>query len=394
MKKVVLPIAIVLIGFAVAAVLIASGPKLEPQPADTLAPLVRVVEARPQTLQLSARTYGTVVPRTESELIPEVDGRVVSVSPQLVAGGFFNAGDVLLQIETVDYDVALEQARAGLARSNSELENATRTLARQRSLKTRGATSDAERDDAQNRVTVAEATVREAEARLSRARRDLARTRIIAPYDGRVRSEQVDVGQFVKRGTAVGSIYAVDFAEVRLPIQDEELAFLNLPLTRADPAAPASPVILRARFAGQQHSWEGQVVRTEGELDPATRMVNIVARVPAPYAVEGDRPPLAVGLFVDAEIMGNTVPNLVRLPRTALRAGGRVLIVDDESRLRFRAVTVLRGDQDEVLISEGLSAGEWVCVSPLQSTADGMRVRVADEPAPAVATMRREAPAS
>ncbi len=386
MKKVVLPLIIVLLGFAAAALLIVSGPTLEPKPAPATAPLVRVVQAQPQTLQLSARTHGTVVPRTESDLIPEIDGRVVEVAPSLVSGGFFRKGELLLRVDPVDYNVALETARAGVARANSDLENAQRTLARQRNLMTRGATSDAQRDDAFNRVQVSEAAQREAKARLNRARRDLERTRLVAPYDGRVRTEQVDVGQFVKRGNPVATIFAVDFAEVRLPIQDEELAYLDLPLTQSsgDTSPANSPVILRARFAGQDHEWEGAVVRTEGELDPTTRMVHVVARVAEPYKTTDARPPLSVGLFVEAQIMGKTLPNLVRLPRAAMRGESRVLVVDDESRLRFREVVVLRNDRDEVLIQAGLQAGEWVCVSPLQSTADGMRVRVIDEPNPTV----------
>jgi RND family efflux transporter MFP subunit len=222
--------------------------------------------------------------------------------------------------------------------------------------------------------------LREAVARLSRAERDLERTRLLAPYDGRVRTERVDVGQFVKRGTAIGSLYAVDKVEVRLPIQDEELEFLDLPLAggRAADAAPA-PVVLRARFAGSIHEWQGEVVRTEGELDPGTRMVNVVAEVADPYAPRDGQPPLAVGLFVEAEILGRIVPNLAVLPRAALRGEGRVLVVDEGNRLRFRAVDVLRRANEQVFIRAGLAAGERVCVSPLPSTADGMRVRIIDQ---------------
>ena len=381
MKKVVLPILIVFAGFGLAAFLIATGPSLTPQPAATVAPLIRAVEVKSETIQLSTHTHGTVVPRTESDLIPEVDGRVIEVSPTLVSGGFFRRGEKLLGIEPIDYEVALEDARAGVARANSELTNARKGHARQQDLQNRGLASDSQRDDALNRLRTAEASLRQAKARLTRARRDLERTTILAPYDGRVRNEQVDVGQFVKRGSPIGKIYAVDYAEVRLPIQDEELAFLNQPLTAS--AAESTPesvdVILRARFAGAEHSWVGEVVRTEGELDPTTRMVHLVARVPEPYVTRDGRPPLAVGLFVDAEIQGAVHQDLIRLPRSALRGESRVLVVDPESRLRFRDVTVLRQTQDDAYISSGLLDGEWVCVSPLQISSDGVQVRVNDE---------------
>ncbi|MDH3643396.1 MAG: efflux RND transporter periplasmic adaptor subunit [Gammaproteobacteria bacterium] len=381
MKKRLLPLAVLLGGFAFAIAMIATGPTVQPKPSRAVAPLVRVVAAIPTTVQLRTYTHGTVVPRTESELVPEVDGRVIEISPSLVSGGFFAKGDVLMRIEPVDYAVALEQARAGLARAKSDLSNARTSHKRQQDLVSRGATSDAQRDDALNRVRIAEATLREATARLSRAKRDLERTAMVAPYDGRVRSERVDVGQFVKRGTPVGTIYAVDFAEVRLPIHDEELAFLDLPLASAGAAgATPIPVTLRARFAGTNHEWQGEVVRTEGELDPTTRMVNVVARIPEPYVKSGDRPPLSVGLFVDAEIEGETLPNLVVLPRSAMRGDSQVLVVDDENRLRFRDVDVFRRADETVYIRAGLERDELVCISPLQSTADGMLVRLANEP--------------
>ena len=165
-----------------------------------------------------------------------------------------------------------------------------------------------------------------------------------------------------------------------MPIHDEELAYLELPLAHvgSENIEPV-PVVLRTRFAGKEHEWHGHVVRTEGELDPTTRMVNVVAQVPEPYAVDNGRPPLSVGLFVDAEIEGATLSNLVVLPRAALRGQSRVLVVDDQSRLRFRDVEVLRSANGEIYVSRGLAAGELVCISALQSTAEGMAVRVIEK---------------
>jgi multidrug efflux pump subunit AcrA (membrane-fusion protein) len=218
-----------------------------------------------------------------------------------------------------------------------------------------------------------------------------------------VRAERVDVGQFVTRGVAVATLYAVDYAEVRLPIPDRELAYVDLPLVYRPQAGSeagtetaatdgGSPVRLRAEFAGREHVWTGRIVRTEGEIDPKSRMVHAVARVEDPYAREadGERPPLAVGLFVEAEILGRSVDAAVMLPRAALRRdeagpgepardGHFVLVVSDEGRLEFRPVEVLRSEREQVVIGAGLSAGERVCVSPLSAPVDGMLVRVAGE---------------
>ena len=378
MRRSLAPLAVLVGGFGLAALLYATGPKVEPQPVEALAPLVRVMEVVPKTIQLRVRAHGTVVPRTESELIPEVSGRVLEMSPSLVSGGFFARDDVLLRIDPLDYEVALEQARAQLARASSDLADARKDNRRQSDLAKRQATSDAQRDDAINRLNVAEAVLREARALLLRAERNLERTEVIAPYDGRVRSKRVDVGQFVNRGSAVATIYAVDYAEVRLPIHDDELAFLELPLM-GDGAAGSPhpvPVTLRARFAGAQHEWRGEIVRTEGELDPRTRMVVVVARVQSPYAKQGDRPPLAVGLFVEAEIAGSEAKDVVVLPRSALRGDGRVFVVERDGTLRFREVDVLRIARDEVYLRGGVELGERICVSPIEGAVDGMSVRV------------------
>jgi RND family efflux transporter MFP subunit len=324
------------------------------------------------------RTHGTVAPRTESELIPEVSGSVIWVSAALVSGGFFEEGEPLLRIDPSDYEVALERARANLARASSELERARKELKRRRGLSERNVGSTAQLDDAENAEHVASAALRGARAELDKAERDLARTEIAAPWAGRVREERVDVGQFVNRGASVASLYAVDYAEVRLPISDRELAFLELPmLYRGGASEEIGPEVrLAARFGGADHAWRGRVVRTEGEIDPKSRMVHVVARVQDPYAQSnGDRPPLAVGLFVVAQIEGRRVENAVVLPRAAMRGADRVLVVDDDDRLRFREVDVLRAAREEVVIQAGLRPGERVSVSQLEAVVDGMRVR-------------------
>lgn len=378
-RNVVIPLLILASGVGFAALLILTGPEVEPRAPNVITPLVRVLNVVPEKIQLRVLTHGTVVPRTESELVPEVSGPVIWMSPAMVSGGFFAEGQALLRIDPLDYEVALEEARAGLARAESELSAARKEHVRQLDLARQQVSSDARRDDAVNRFGVAEASLREAQARLRRAKRNLERTEIVAPYAGRVRSERIDVGQFVNRGTSVATIYAVDFAEVRLPVPDEELAYLDLPLVyRDEETAKAAQVILRARFAGSEHTWRGEIARTEGELDPKTRMVYVVARVADPYAQTEGRPPLAVGLFVEAEILGPQADNVVVLPRSALRGDGRVLLVDSEQRLRFRDVEVFRAARDEIYVSGGLAIGERVCISPLESAIEGMAVRVVE----------------
>ncbi|HKK51339.1 MAG TPA: efflux RND transporter periplasmic adaptor subunit, partial [Myxococcota bacterium] len=265
----------------------------------------------------------------------------------------------------------------------SQHARAEKELERQQRLADRSVASQSRIDDAVNDFKVAEASLREARARLERAERDLARTRIVAPYRGRVRSEQVDIGQFVTRGAPIATLYGVEFAEVRLPLPDRELAFLDVPLLpeiarRDEDTEPiGAPVELRAEFAGARHRWQGHLVRTEGELDPRSRMVQLVVRVPDPFGLDEARSaPLAVGLFVEAEIAGQLLEEAIVLPREALRPGGRVYVVGEDGRLRFRVVDLLRVERDEIVVGGGLTEGERVCTSPLQGALDGMRVRV------------------
>ena len=381
--RALVPLAILATGVALSAAVLITRPRVEPRATAPMAPLVRVTEVEPHELVLRVRGHGTVVPRSESDLVPQVSGEVIWISPALVAGGFFDAGEALLRIDPTDYELALEAARAAVARAESELQKSRKELERQQRLAESNAASEARIDQAENAFRGAEAGLREARARRRRAERDLVRTELRTPYAGRVREESVDVGQFASRGAPLAKLYAVDFAEVRVPVPDRELAYLELPLgdrAEEDAQQPGPPVSLRADFAGTQHLWAGHLVRTEGEIDPRSRTVTVVARVEDPYARRGNgtRPPRAVGLFVDVEIEGRRVEDAIVLPRPALREGNQVYVIDAEDRLRIRPVEVLRENGDEVVITAGLSAGERVSISPLRGAVEGMAVRVAE----------------
>ncbi len=231
-KRVTVAIAIIAGGLFAVKLIMAVSPEIEARPSRVLAPLVRVIEAQPRDVQFSVRTQGTVVPRTESDLVPQISGEVIWVSPSLASGGFFAENEPLVRIDQGDFRVDLEAARAAVARTESEFARAKTELDRQRSLAVEGVASQARIDDAENAYRVSNAELREERARLARAERDLTRTELRAPYEGRVRSEAVDVGQFVNRGAPIATLYATDYAEVRLPLPDRELFFLvNLFLT-------------------------------------------------------------------------------------------------------------------------------------------------------------------
>lgn len=370
------PIAVLAGGLALAVLIAATGPRTQPVSQAPQPLAVRTMQALKQTVRMRVTAHGEVLPKTESSLVAEVAGRVTSVSPALVSGGFFSRGDVLVEIERIDYQAALEQSRAYLASVRSELLNAEKEHRRLRELAERESVSESSLDGAHNRLTIARASQREANVLVARAERDLERTRLVAPYDGRVRTERVDAGQFVNRGEAVATLYSIDFAEVRLPVHDEDLAYLPLSLGRQrNDNAPMPKATLRARFSGAERTWRARIVRTEGELDPRTRMVNLIARVQSPYDQSADGPPLTVGLFVEAEVEGNPVEDVVVVPRSALRPGNRLYMVSADNRLVFRDVEVIRIANETAYIGSGIENGETICLSAIDSPVEGQSVR-------------------
>ncbi len=378
---ILLPFVVLAVGGFGAWALITARQDVETRPPELLPPLVRTVDVTPQTLQLRVLSQGTVMPRTETSLVPEVAGRVVAISPSLVDGGFFSAGDVLLVIDPRDYDLALARTRADVTQADTRLarEIAEARVAR-REWRALGTGEPSPLTSRVLQVAEAKAALASATAMKDQAAYNLARTKIRAPFDGRVRNKQVDRGQYVVPGAQIAMIYAVDAAEIRLPIPDSELAYLDLSLSYQgeDAESHSGPSVrLWATFAGQAHEWVGRIVRTEGEIDRKTRVVYAVVRVDDPYkrGAAPDRPPLAVGMFVEVEIQGKLVENVVVLPRAAMRGRDQVLVVDDQQRLRFRTVGLLRADREQIVVQSGLVAGEVVSVSALDTVVDGMKVR-------------------
>lgn len=375
MRKAVIPALVICSALITSYFLYATTPILQPVEPEPVATAIRVIIVNPERVRLKVRSQGNVVPQMESELIPEVSGRVNWISPALVAGGYFKQDEALLRIDDRDYRSKVERGQAQVARAKAEDDHARFELKRLQEMAKNKLTSQSQLQSAVRSQRVAEAGLKDAEIALIQAKRDLWRTEIRAPFAGLVRSEKVDLGQFISRGQSVGSIYASDSVEVRLPIADSQLAYLDLPLGHRGklPAELSPNVVLTTRYGGQEYQWNGRLVRTEAEIDAKTRMVQAIVRVD--NRINEGRPPLPVGLFVNAEIEGRWVDDVISLPRAAMRNGNQVLVVDASSRLRYRNVDLLRLDRDQVLIRAGLQPGEMVCISPIQTVIDGMRVK-------------------
>ncbi len=383
MLKWILPIAIVLLAVLIVVALVASRPEVETAPRRIAPPPVRVVAVEPTSVELRVSSQGSVTPVTEADLVSEVAGNIVWVAESFEVGGFFDAGDVLLRLDRRDYELAVASARASVAQARVALtrEEAEAEVAREEweDLGEPGEPGPLVLREPQ--LDEARARVEAALANQARAELDLSRTAILAPFAGRLRAKRVDRGEFVNRGVPLATIYSVDAAEVTLPVPDSELAFLDLPLG-AELRGAGPRVLLKARFAGGRHEWEARIVRVGGEIDPATRMVNLIARVEEPYRAIGDRPPLSVGLFVEAEVVGRSVDSVFEVPRGALVRADRLWLVEDD-RLALRQVGILRSDPDVAIVSDGLASGDLISLTILETAVDGMLVTPELEPQPA-----------
>ncbi|MDA1315785.1 MAG: efflux RND transporter periplasmic adaptor subunit [Acidobacteria bacterium] len=381
--QVLLPLVVLAVAANLALTMIEAREEPATQPVEVTPPLVRVMEVKPTGRRLTVKAEGTVFPRTQTDLVPEVSGRVVWVSPSLASGGFFEKDEELLKVDRREYELAVIRARSAVAQAELTLatEQEEADLAR-KEWESLGKGKPTPLTFREPQVAQAKASLASAQAALDQTEYDLERTVVTAPYTGLIRTKSVDVGQFVSRGTTVASVYAVDFAEVRLPIPDAELEYVDLPLAFRDQQdqTQGPKVTLRTEFAGREHTWQGRIVRTEAEIDPQSRMVLAVARVADPYGQGGrrGRPPLAVGMFVEAEIEGKWAGSVTVLPRSALRGKDTVYVVDENGRLEFRPVQILRTEREQALISSGLKAGDRVCLSILETAVDGMKVQVVE----------------
>lgn len=344
------------------------------------APIVQTITAKNEALTVTVIGEGTVSPLHEATLATEVAGSVIYCAPELVNGGSFKKGQVLMRIDPRDYRLAVTLAQAEVEAAETTLkvgeEEAAAAVEEWRLVN-----KDAGRPIGEPPPLVAKkpyleqyrARLAAARAQLERARLDLKRTELTAPFDGRVVSKQVDLGQFLNRGQSVASVFSTQVAQIEVHLEDADLAWLKVPGFTAK-QGQGSLATIRASFAGRDLSWQGRVVRALSKVDQRTRLVGVVVEVDHPYAT---LPPLSMGMFVKVYFQGKSLPSATILPRSVLRQGDVVWVVDKTDRLRFTKVKVARVEGSTALLNPGLPAGTKVVTSNLKAVSDGMAVRLA-----------------
>jgi RND family efflux transporter MFP subunit len=327
-----------------------------------LDPLVEVIVLEHMTANFEVSSQGTVLPRTETALSAEVAGTITSISPKFVAGGVFDTNEVLMRIDPTNYEVELLQADALVAQRQIEYDGAKK-------LKSQGYRAESE-------YASAGAALATAQADRVRANRNLERTYIRLPYAGIVRAKETDLGEFVSTGTRLGVVFATDYAEIRLPLTDLDLAFVDLPDSTDGATGPQ--VTLGAVRKGKYTEWSAQIIRTEGVVDEKSRVTYAVARIADPYQLFGDGIPLPVGTFVTATIQGSEARNVIRVPRGIVRGSDVVMVVDAGNQLQFKTVSILRSDANYTYVSGGVSPGDRVITTVLESPVNGIAVRTTE----------------
>ena len=378
-------------GIVVFALLMVLRPRPQSQEPPRRTPIVVTAPADVQSGNLTIRGNGTVRPKSEISMSPQVAGRVSWVSRSFATGSRFERGDVLLRIESADYENAVMAAEAEVAQREVEL----LTWEEQRELaieeyerfrEREGATTPIDSSEVSGLVfrdpqlRAAEASLLRAEAGLADARLALSRTRITAPFVGIVRTKTSDVGQYVAPGQSLGTLYDTDEVEIVVALTDTEAALID-GLWSADSGDETSriPAQVRGTFGGVEYAWPGYVDRAEGALNVNTRTVDVVVRVQEPFLDDGSgRPPLLIGTYATVDIEGKEVDEFIVLPRVALRNGEAVYVVEQDTLLSVRPVQLLQEIDGEVLVSGAVTSGEPVVVSTMDIVTDGMTVRRAE----------------
>ncbi|MCA9217946.1 MAG: efflux RND transporter periplasmic adaptor subunit [Planctomycetales bacterium] len=389
----VLPLVILGVGIGCYSYLSQPLEKSKDPPAEEEKIRTNVKQLAMQDYQVVVNTNGIVLAHNEVELSAQVAGQVKTIHPSFELGASFTAGDVLVELESSDYETALAIASAQVDGAKSALELAKLVHERNKALFEKSSISEAEVNQADATRKQAAAQLDSAEAQLRQAQRDLDRTKIIAPFDGRVRLKQIGIGQLVSAGTPIGTVFAIDYAEVRLPLSSREMKFLTLPESIED-----SPIDVTFRDAIDKNSdsvWHGKILRTEGTLDQDSLELFAIARIVDPFGHESGQPPLRPGQPVAASVPGMVIRNAIALPRSAVRQLDQIFLVDKTAlTLSERTIVPIWSDEDSVIVQDPdtVHDGALLATTTLVYPPEGAKVEIIPDIPPTTAEAKTTSP--
>jgi RND family efflux transporter MFP subunit len=383
-KKLIVPVAILIVTFFVSQVIVNNPPESNRGKSNASAIItVEALNLSPQNYSVILKSFGTVQPRTKSVLVSQVSGEIKQVSKQFRDGGFFEKGDVLVQLDDRDHQAEVKINQASLLTAQQvlleEKARAEQALVDWKRLGNGAKPNALVLREPQ--LAAAKAVVLSAQANLEKAQLLLERTKIIAPYAGRILKKHVDLGRVVVSNTQLADIYAVDYVEIRLPINNKDLSLMSLPeeYRNSEEKSGISDVTLSSSLIGHQ-SWKGKIVRTEGAIDVTTQQLYIVAQIDDPYdEVNNNVAPIKIGQYVNAEISGRTIEQALVIPNSAIYQGSYVYIIElvnDKTVLKRKDITIRWQNNNDAVIDSGLHFGQNLVLTPLGQVSSGTAVKV------------------
>lgn len=377
-RKLRIVITIVLITAAIITLLNVFKPTAPKRPIPETVVKVEVIEASRGNYPVIVSTNGTIQADTRGNMVSQIRGEIVNVSDNFKNGGSFKAGDVLIEVDRRDYQAEVSQAISAVSQAQANLEQ-EQALAKQaeRDWKRLGKTGPTPILVARKpQMAAAKAQAESAKARYETAQLNLDRTSITAPYDGRVIQRNAVLGQYVSIGTNLAEIFSTDGVEVRLPVSQDEYTQLGLDQLYSDTAAPIT-VVINSQLGSQQYQWNAVVTRTDSTFDLTTRQIDVIAEVIDPFGKSGNTPPLKIGQFVNADIQGRVMENVITVPNKSLREGSYVFTAQGGTLTRT-PITIAWQDDKNAVISAGLNEGDIVVTTSLNSTLAGAKVKFDD----------------
>ena len=382
LKQVLITLCIIVLSVPLTVIVIKSRKLPQQKEQEDLAPLVMVKQLKAGDIPMVIRAYGTVSPKVEVDIVPEVSGKVVSVNSELKAGGFILAGEQILQIDERDYKFAVRQADAVVADAQVklEIEMAEAAVARRAWENMHpGTEPNSPLVLRESQVRQMKAALESARAQLETTKLRLERTALSLPFDALIISEKVDLSQYMVAGQPVAVAYGIDTVEIEIPLEDEELAWFDIfedstSLNGYRALSRKTPAVVKADFAGAEHTWKGYVTRTTGQVDKMSRMISVVVEVPKPFERSNGRPPLLTGIFAEVLIEGKILKNAIAVPRDAIHDSNKVWIVKDGS-LHIEALDIVRADKDFAYATASVDQNATIVTSSLDTVMEGMKVR-------------------
>jgi RND family efflux transporter MFP subunit len=361
-----------------------------PKPAAVPPQMIKteVLELRRTDYPVVLESQGSVRAHYTTTITPQVPGTLIKIHACFEDGAFFEKDEVLAELDPADFQVAVSSAQSRLARAEAILiqEEARSKQAR---LNWEDLGYDEEPSDLVLRIPQlkeATATVGAANADLEQANRNLERTKIRAPFAGRVQKRAVGLGQAVGGSTPLGEVFATDFAEIRLPLAPRQLDFITLPSRPGDPEVAVT--LTDALDLTKTRQWPARIVRTEGSIDESSRELFAIARIDDPFGLVSGNPPLRIGQPVRASIRGKVLEQVFVLPRHALRGVNRIYLVDRSGTapsIVRTEIEPLWSTAEELIVRDGLEAGQWLSITRLPYAPDGAPVEIVQAPAAAEA---------